>query len=426
MRKIKIALLGFGNVGIGVFKIFNTNKEEITKRSGYNIEIKKILVRDKNKKRGIEVNKDLLTTDFNEILEDDEIKIVVEVMGGVDSAKEYIISSMRRKKHIVTANKMLLALKGEEIYSVLNEEKVMLNYEASVAGGIPIIGGIEEGLSANKIESLYGIINGTTNYILSKMQFEGVSFEEALKEAKEKGYAEENESSDVDGYDAKYKLAILASLAFNTKIEVNKIYREDIRKIRKSDMECANEFGYIIKLLGIIKTVDSELELRVHPAMIDKRHPLANVNDSFNAIFIKGNAAKEVMFYGRGAGGVETGSAIVSDIISVSKNIENLKIRTKELEEKEIKEFREIESKYYLSISVEDKVGVLGRVSRVFGKYSISIKFITERKIENDYIELVIITHKTKEEHIEKGIKRLEELEKICIIHNLIRIEDLD
>ncbi|MGL4873085.1 MAG: homoserine dehydrogenase [Clostridium sp.] len=426
MRKLKIALLGFGNVGVGVFKIFNTNKDEITKRSGYDIEIKKVLVRDKDKDRGIEVNKNLLTTDFNEILEDDEIKIVVEVMGGVDFAKEYIINSMRRKKHIVTANKMLLALKGEEIYSVLNEEKVMLNYEASVAGGIPIIGGIEEGLSANKIESLYGIINGTTNYILSKMQFEGVSFEEALKEAKEKGYAEEDEGSDVDGYDAKYKLAILASLAFNTKIEVDKIYREGIRKIRKSDMECANEFGYIIKLLGIIKIVDNELELRVHPAMIDKRHPLANVNDSFNAVFIKGNAAKEVMFYGRGAGGVETGSAIVSDIISVSKNIENSKVRTRELEEKEIKEFRETESKYYLSISVEDKVGVLGRVSRVFGKYNISIKFINERKLEDGYIELVIITHKTKEECIEKGIKRLEELERICTIHNLIRIEDID
>lgn len=428
MKNIKIALLGLGNVGTGVWKIFDTNKEEIMKRSGYNIEISKILVKDIYKNRGIEVPKELLTTDFNEILEDDEIKIVVEVMGGMEDAKEYILNAMKKKKHIVTANKMLLALEGDILYKTADEEGVGLNYEASVAGGIPIIGGINDGLTANKIESLYGIINGTTNYILSKMQFEGKSFEEALNEATEKGYAEADPTSDIEGYDAQYKLAILASLCFGTKINVENIYREGIKNINKSDIECANQFGYVIKLLGIIKEVNDELELRVHPTMLSKRHPLANVNDSFNAIFVKGNAVGDLMFYGKGAGDLPTGSAVVSDIISIIRNniiFEGEGLVTKNnLWIREIRDFKEVESKYYIMISVEDKIGVLGTVTTVFGKSNVSVKFIAQREVKDNFIKLVLTTHNTKEENINNAIKALGELEEICTIHNVIRIEE--
>lgn len=428
MKNIKIALLGLGNVGSGVWKIFNANKEEILKRSGYNIEISKILVRDINKKRNVNVPKELLTTDFNEILSDDDIKIVVELIGEIEPTKEYIVSAMKRKKHIVTANKMLLAIQGDELYEIADKEGVGFNYEASVAGGIPIIAGINESLTANKIESLYGIINGTTNYILSKMQFEGSSFEDALKEAQEKGYAEADPTSDIEGFDAQYKLSILASLAFGTKINTESVYREGISNITKSDIDCANQFGYVIKLLGIIKEVEGELELRVHPTMIPERHPLANVNDSFNAVFVKGNAVGDLMFYGKGAGDLPTGSAVVSDIISIIRNNISLEaeglVTKNNLWVRETRGFDEIKSKYYMMISVEDKIGVLGTVTNVFGKSNVNVKSIAQREVENNFIKLVLTTHETKEENINQAIKRLERLDEICTVHNVIRIED--
>lgn len=428
MKNIKIALLGLGNVGSGVWKIFNANKEEIVKRSGYNIEISKVLVRNIDKPRLVDVPKELLTADYNEILSNDDIKIVVELMGGIEPAKEYIIKAMRSKKHIVTANKMLLAIQGDELYEIADEEGVGLNYEASVAGGIPIIAGINESLTANKIESLYGIINGTTNYILTKMQFEGASFEDALKEAQEKGYAEADPTSDVEGYDAQYKLSILASLAFGTKINTENVYREGISNITKSDIDCANQFGYVIKLLGIIKEVEGELELRVHPTMIPKRHPLANVHDSFNAVFVRGNAVGDLMFYGKGAGDLPTGSAVVSDIISILRNNIRLEaegvVTKNNLWVRETRSFDEIKSKYYMMISVEDKIGVLGTITNVFGKSNVNVKSIAQREVENNFITLVLTTHETKEESISKAIESLEKLEEICTVHNVIRIED--
>lgn len=260
MKKIKIALLGLGTVGRGVWMILNSNKEEIGKRAGYEVEVSKILVRNKNKKRGVEVPDSLITTDYNDILNDDSIKIVIEVMGGMNPAKEYILEAMKKKKHVVTANKMLLATDGDELFKMANNMGVMLKYEASVAGGIPIIKGIDESLTANKIEKLYGIVNGTTNYILSKMELEGSSFEDALKEAQEKGYAEADPTSDIDGYDAQYKLAILASLAFGTKIDLEKVYREGITNIESVDMQYAKEFKMGIKLLAIAKETDGKIE----------------------------------------------------------------------------------------------------------------------------------------------------------------------
>lgn len=430
MKKIKIALLGLGNVGTGVWKIFQQNKDEIVKRSGYDVEISKILVKNINKSRGVNVPQDILTTNFKDILDDDEIKIVVELMGGIEPAETYILKSIKNKKHIVTANKMLLATKGDEIFEAADKYGVMLRYEASVAGGIPIINGINESLTANKIEKLYGIVNGTTNYILSKMDLEHVDFKKALKEAQVKGYAEADPTSDIDGFDSQYKLAILASLAFGTKVDVTNVYREGITTINSLDIEYARELGYKIKLLAIVKDNGGKLELRVHPTMIPEEHPLATVYDSFNAIFLTGNAVGDLMFYGRGAGDLPTGSAVVSDIIAILK--EDVEKESKipavknNLWTKKFLAMSEVECRYYIRATVIDEPGVLGDITKVFGNNEVSLRSVIQRgkRHEGQYVTLVFETHLTKETHIIESIDSLYELKSVNKIDNLIRIEE--
>ena len=433
MKKVKIALLGLGNVGRGVFTILQQNKDEIMKRSGYEIEVSKVLVRDVTKNRGVAVPEEVLTTDFEEILNDDSIKIVVEVMGGIDPAKEYMMRAMEAKKHIVTANKMLLATAGDEVFEKAEEMGIMFQYEASVAGGIPIINGINENLTANKINELFGIVNGTTNYILSKMELENLDFDEVLEEAKQKGYAEADPTSDIDGYDAQYKLAILASLAFGTKVKVNDVYREGITKIKPIDMKYASDFGMSIKLLAIAKDDDGKLELRVHPTMIPETHPLSNLYDSFNAIFINGNAVGDLMFYGRGAGDLPTGSAVVSDIIAILRgNIDtdnNNPVIRNNLWEKKIKDINEVESRYYIRVTVDDKPGVLGQITTIFGANRVSLKSVIQKGRKNDEnveVTLVLITHKTKEYLIKDSIDKLYDLRTVKDVENIIRIEDFN
>lgn len=429
MKTAKIALLGLGNVGKGVWKILLENGEEIRKRSGYNVEIAKILVRDASKPRAVEVPDEVITTNFEDILNDDSIKIVVEVMGGIEPAKEYMMKAMSKKKHIVTANKMLLANHGDEIFQKADDEGVMFNYEASVAGGIPIIQGINEALTANKIRTLYGIINGTTNFILSKMELEGSKFEEVLKEAQDMGYAEADPTSDIEGYDAQYKLAILASLAFGTKIDIEKVYREGITKISDVDIEYAKNFGMVIKLLAIVKDVDNKLELRVHPTMIPETHPLANVYDSFNAVFINGNAVGDLMFYGRGAGELPTGSAVVGDIISILRSnfdTENpIPVVKNNLWNKQIASMNEIKSKYYIRATVLDKPGVLGDITAILGKNNVSLRSVIQKGEHKEAkVPLVLVTHYTEEIKIQKAIDEIKKLSAVSGIDNIIRIED--
>lgn len=433
MKKVKIALLGLGNVGRGVWMILNSNKEEIMKRSGYEVEVAKILVRDISKSRGVEVPLRLLTTDFNDIINDDEIKIVVEVMGGIEPAREYMLAAMDKKKHIVTANKMLLATGGDELFEKADKEGVMFNYEASVAGGIPIINGINESLTANKVERLYGIVNGTTNYILTKMSFDGLDFNDALKEAQEKGYAEADPTSDIEGFDSQYKLAILSSLAFGTKIKIEDVYREGITKIESVDIQYAKEFKKVIKLLAIVKDNEGRLELRVHPTMIPENHPLANVYDSFNAVLIKGNAVGDLMFYGRGAGDLPTGSAVVSDIVSILRSnieIESLNPVVKNnLWVKEISNISEIDSKYYMRLTVKDRPGVLGEISSVVGANNVSLRSVIQKglDVENENkVTIVLVTHITKEGNIKSAIEDLYKLDSVYKINNFIRMEDFN
>lgn len=429
MKTVKIALLGLGNVGRGVWMILNSNKEEIMKRSGYKVEIAKVLVRNKNKVRDVEVPDDLVTTDFNEILNDDSIKIVVEVMGGIEPAREYMLKAMDKNKHIVTANKMLLATGGDELFKKADEKGVMFHYEASVAGGIPIIKGIDESLTANKIEQLYGIVNGTTNYILSKMELEGADFDDVLKEAQEKGYAEADPTSDIEAFDAQYKLAILASLAFGTKVDVENVYREGITKIEAVDMKYAKEFKMGIKLLAIAKEVDGKVELRVHPTMLPKNHPLSNVYDSFNAVFIKGNAVGELMFYGRGAGDLPTGSAVVGDIVSIVRSgvdTENSNPVVKNnLWKREIQDIGDVESKFYIRATVLDESGVLGEITAILGNHNVSLRSVIQKGDEEDgQVTIVLVTHRTKESEIDNAIKEISNLKSVYNIDNMIRIED--
>ena len=432
MKKVKIALLGLGNVGRGVWNILQMNGEEIMKRSGCQVEVAKILVRDPSKARAVKVPEELITTNFDEILNDDSIKIIVEVMGGIEPAKEFILKSLSKKKHIVTANKMLLATYGDELFKKADEEEVMLNYEASVAGGIPIIQAINESLTANKIEKLYGIINGTTNFILSKMELEGSDFGDVLKEAQEKGYAEADPTSDIEGFDAQYKLVILSSLAFGTKVKIDDVYREGITKITSKDIRYAKDFGLVIKLLAIAKEIDGKLQLRVHPTMIPQTHPLANVHDSFNAVFIKGNAVDDLMFYGRGAGDLPTGSAVVADIVSILRSdvdTENrLPVEKNNLWHKEIGEINDITSRYYIRTTVTDRPGVLGEITAIFGRHGVSLRSVIQRgRIKNEEeVGLVLVTHYTKEEQLQGAINEVKDMESVKEINNMIRIEDFN
>lgn len=426
MKKVRIAILGLGNIGQGVWKILGRNRNEIIMKSGYEIEVAKILVRNADKPRDVDIPKGIITTDANKIFNDDSIKIVVELMGGAEPAREYMLKAMKCKKHVVTANKLVLAIHGEELFKTAEEEGVLFYYEASVGGGIPIIREINESLTANKIEKLVAIINGTTNYILTKMALEGMDFDTALKKAQAKGYAEADPTSDVEGFDAVYKLAIMASLSFGINIDVNSIYREGIKNIKTADITYASKLGYVIKLLAVAKENNNRIELRVHPAMVPNNHPFANVNDSFNAVLIKGNAVGDLMLYGRGAGDLPTGSAVIGDIISILRNnIDKpaLLISKNKMSEKSIKSASENSSACYIRLNVKDKPGVLGNIAAVFGKHDVSIFTVTQDIKNNEDVSLVFITHEAIEGNIAASIDEIKKLNNVNGLESLIRIE---
>ena len=425
MKTVKIALLGLGNVGRGVWNILKMNEEEIMKRSGYKVEVAKILVRDKNKPRTVEVLDEIVTTDFNEILNDDSIKIVVEVMGGIEPAKDYILKAMSKKKNVVTANKMLIATNGDELFHKADEEGVMINYEASVAGGIPIIQSINESLTANKIEQLYGIVNGTTNFILTKMTHEGMEFDEALALATELGYAEADPTADIEGYDAGRKMAIMASIAFNSRVTFDDVYTEGITNITAKDIKYAEAMGCTIKLLGVAKNTESGIEVRVHPMLIPSDHPLATVNDSFNAVFVHGDAVDDAMFYGRGAGEFPTASAVMGDIIDVARNIQFYctgRIHCTCYKDLPIKKITEIESKYFMRLLVDDKPGVLARIADTLGKNQVSIAQVIQKNKVNDMAELVVITDLVLEQNFADALVEIKGMEHTREISTVIRV----
>jgi len=429
MQKIKIGLMGFGTVGSGVWKIFEENRDKIVENCGCQLEISKILVQNTSKIRDQAVDAKIFTNNPMDIIEDPNIDIVVEVMGGIDPAKEYILKAIENKKHIVTANKALLAVHGDQIEKKAREANVGLYYEASVAGGIPIIHAINESLSANKINSIIGILNGTTNYILTKMAIEKIDFESALKEAQNKGYAEADPTSDIEAYDAAYKLIILARLAFGVDVQVDDVYREGISNITPMDIEYARELGFTIKLLAIAKAVKGELQLKVHPTFIPQGHPLAAVSYAFNAVFLKGNAVGELMFYGKGAGDLATGSSVVADIISIVKkrehnstwekrNISSNAIRIKDMDENN--------AEYYIRLLVKDYPGVLGKIASIFGKHNVSLSSVIQKGKEEPSVSLVFITHLATENDVQEALEEIKQVPAMVDIAVLIRVERLD
>ena len=416
---VKIGVIGLGTVGSAVVKNLEKNKDIIKARAGKEIKVVKAVVRDINKHKNINIP---LTTDYKEVTRDSEIDIVVELIGGVDKAFEIVSDALKHKKAVVTANKALLAYHRFELQELA---KTPFEYEASVAGGIPVIKALRDGLSANHILEIKGIINGTCNYILTEMK-KGRDYKEVLKEAQEKGYAEADPTFDVGGFDAAHKLLILASIAYNIDAKPEDILIEGIENINLVDIEFAKEFGYEIKLLAIAKKRENSIELRVHPTLIKNSEMISKVEDVMNAVSVIGDVVGETMYYGPGAGGDATASAVISDIIEIARGNKNPMLGYKiplEIEKLNLVKPDEIISKYYLRIAVKDKLGVLEKIAHILATNSISIESFLQ-KPRNGYVKLLFSTHKAIEKNIKKALKEIEQLDFVIKPINYIRIED--
>ncbi len=426
-KTINIALLGLGTVGQGIVNVLKENNHEISQKVGFPINIKTVLVRNIEKAKAFDDNLNL-TTDFSDIINDAEINIVVEVMGGENPARQYMLQALQAKKHVITANKDVVALHGREMFEAATAHKVDFMFEASVGGGIPIIRPLKQCLTANKITEVMGIVNGTTNYMLTKMSNEGMDYNQVLKEAQEKGYAESDPTADVGGLDAARKLAILSSIAFNTKVSLNDVYVEGITKITPDDIKYAKELGYVVKLLAIAKdNVDNGIEVRVHPAFISNKHPLSSVNDVFNAIYINGNAVGEAMFYGRGAGSLPTASAVVADVIDVARNIVHDmsgRILCTCFEDKKIASIDESISSYYIRLLVKDEPGVLALIAGAFGDQKVSLGSVIQKQKLNNQAELVLLTGAISDVNIQKALTNIKSLNVVTEVYNVIRVEE--
>ena len=425
MRNINIALLGFGTVGSGVYNAIKSNEEKLKKEFNANLIIKKILVSDKTKKRAEDINPNIFTDNFTDVITDD-IDLVVEVMGSMDFAKKCILTAFERGKHVVSANKDLIATYGQELYKAAYENNCFFMYEASVCGGIPILRVINNHLFGEKIEKITGIMNGTTNYILSKMYQEGLEYKDVLSEAQRLGYAEADPTSDVEGYDSARKLAILSSLCFNTYVTFKDVYTEGITNITKQDISYAKKMGYNIKLLGVSKENDGKIEVYVYPAFIPNTCQISNVKDAYNAVYLKSNLLGESMYYAKGAGSLPTASAVLSDIVNIVKNMSlNLPVERldRNFEKKEILSIDEIFTKYYLRISLKSNIDISSEILSIFENMGIGVvKNIKEDIKDNNTI--IVITEKVKESKIKKCIESLKNLNKNLEIGNMIRIED--
>lgn len=425
MQKVKIGLLGLGTVGRGVVRLLARNREIISEKLGFPLEITKILVRDPQKPRQLEVDPRVLTVDPAEVLAHPEVNLVVEVIGGISPAKEYLLQALRAKKSVVTANKDVLALYGKELFGAAEENKVDLFFEASAGGGIPVIRALKESLAANRFLELLGIINGTTNYILTQMARHNTPYEVALKEAQNLGYAEADPSADVSGDDAARKLAILASLAFHTRVTYSDIYLEGITQITPVDISYAHELGYVVKLLAIGREIKGEIELRVHPVFLPRLHPLAGVEDVFNAVFLRGDAVGELMFFGRGAGELPTASAVVGDIIAASQNLARGVTGTACtcFTPKPFRPMANVRCRYYLRLLVTDRPGVLAKIAGVFGEEEVSLASVLQKRTVNEEAEVVLVTHEVAERNLQTALAKLRVLPVVKNVANVIRVE---
>ncbi|MFA4992425.1 MAG: homoserine dehydrogenase [Candidatus Omnitrophota bacterium] len=429
MRRINVGLIGFGNIGCGVIKILQQRKSLLAQKIGIEIAIKRICDKDLTSKRDVLVDKSCLSHNASEIINDPQIDIIVELIGGINPAKEFILAALKKGKHVVTANKALLAEHGNELFTVAKERGKNIYFEASVGAGIPIIKSIKEGLVANKFSSIFGIVNGTSNYVLTQMSKDNCSLSAAIKSAKTKGFAEKNPTFDIEGIDSAHKLVLLTYLAFGRIVSLKDIFIEGISQISASDIAYAKELGYEIKLLAIVKKESDELEVRVHPTFLPCEHLLSSVDGVFNAIYVSSDLAGDLMFYGPGAGQLSAASAVVSDIVDLTQDIKAGLFRTtlNSIEDGSIKGLRKInefENKYYIRIMAVDKPGVLAKISGILAKFGISIASVTQKeRLKSQVVPVVMVTHEVKEKNLRGALKMIDNLKDIKEKSVVIRIE---
>ncbi|MBI4830776.1 MAG: homoserine dehydrogenase [Candidatus Lindowbacteria bacterium] len=427
MKEIGVGIIGLGIVGSGVYETLVRHSDEIARRTGVRLAVRKVADLDESRRQALGIPDGVFTNKAEDIVKNSSVDIVVELIGGYSPAGEYIVESLNNHKHVVTANKALLAKQGAELAELASKNNVDLYFEASVAGGIPIIKALREGLAGNNINYIYGIVNGTCNYILTRMTYEKMSFERALKEAQKKGFAEANPTLDIEGDDSAHKLMILASIAFNTRVDLADIYVEGITKLTHEDVEYAGDLGYIIKLLAIAKRAGNEIEVRVHPTLVPRASLLADVRDEFNALLVDGDIVGTTMYYGKGAGKQPAASAIISDIIDVGKNIQfGSPLRVKpfaHVNDCRIKGIEEIRSLYYIRFTALDTPGVLGQISGVLGKHGISIASVIQKaQHHGKHVPVVMMTHEALERDVRNALTEIDALNSIKEKTALIRI----
>lgn len=426
---VKVGLVGTGTVGGGCLDILRNHKEEFKRHFGIDIELTRVCSRQPEVAESYGLS-DIFTTDFHEVIEGPEVDLVIELIGGTTFAKEVVIGALQNGKSVVTANKALMASCGEEVMSLAEEKGVEIAFEASVGGAIPIIVPLKHSLIANRIDSIMGIVNGTTNYMLTRMDEDGMSYEDALKEAQERGFAEADPTADVDGLDAAAKIAILASIAFNSRVTMNQVFTEGIRRISPVDLAMAHEMGYAVKLLAHAYRSDGGIDVRVHPTMIPESHQLATVNGVFNAIYTVGDAAGENMFFGEGAGAGPAASAVMGDVLEVARHLQmGIKpiVGCTCTDELPILSVEDLHTKYYIRFVVADRSGVLASAADIFAKYDVSVKTVTQRgNAARDDVDLVFVTHTAEERNVRKAIDDILALEGVVTggFPSVIRVQD--
>ncbi len=422
-RTIRIGILGFGTVGSGAFRMLEENRDAITRKIGLPYEVTRIGIRDASKERAVQ--KDFFTDDLDSIVNDPSIDVILELIGGTDPAGPLVETALRNGKHVITANKELIAKDGSRLVTMAKERLLDLHYEAAVGGGIPIVQPLKHQLAGNDVLRIMGILNGTTNYILTKMQSEGSDFDVALREAQEKGYAEADPTNDVDGFDTMYKISIVASIAFGKQVDIASVFREGIRTVNRTDMQYADLLGYRIKLLGIVDGgLGDSVRVRVHPTLLPKSHPLASVNDVYNALWLRGDFVGDLMFSGRGAGSDPTASAVVGDFIDVGRNLASqgpgsalpygLGMSTVGMDE--------LETAYYFRLRVNDRPKVLGLIASLLGEFNVSLAAMEMRTITEEIGEIVFLTHACKEVSFQAAIKAIKALDEVREIASFIRV----
>ncbi|MDQ0247262.1 homoserine dehydrogenase [Bacillus fengqiuensis] len=427
VKSISVGLLGLGTVGSGVVKIIENHQDKLMHQIGCPVEVKKVLVKSFDKKRDVEIDSYKLTTSVEDVLLDPEIDVIIEVMGGVEQTRNYILTALRNKKHVVTANKDLMALYGSELLTVAAENECDLFYEASVAGGIPILRGLVEGLASDRVTKMMGIVNGTTNFILTKMSKDGRAYEDVLAEAQALGYAESDPTSDVEGLDAARKMTILATLGFSMKIDLDDVRVKGITEITEEDLQYSKQLGYTMKLIGYAHRTGDHVEVSVQPTLLADSHPLASVNDEYNAVYVYGEAVGETMFYGPGAGSLPTATAVVSDLVGVMKNMRlgvNGRSAVAPQYSKQLKESDQMFSKYFLRIHVKDQVGAFAALTTLFSERGVSFEKIIQLPVkDSELAEIVIVTHQASLKDYEEVVQQLNDSAIVESVKSSYRVE---